>query len=101
MELHKNVMQQIKQQMIYQQKSQNMMGNNNHNFGKKFSEETKRKMSIGIRSAKKGVSDEIIREVRNLLALGKRNVDIQESLNLPRHTVTRIKNKTLLCRDEE
>lgn len=32
---------------------------------------------------------------------GYKNVEIQELLNLPRHTITRIKIGKLVCRDEE
>ena len=35
-----------------------MTGSGNHNFGKAFSEEHKKKMSDAIRDAKGGVSDE-------------------------------------------
>ena len=78
-----------------------MTGEENHNYGKTFSEETKKKMSISIRDAKGGVSDEIIIKVRNLLKEGHKNIDIQKSLNLPRHTITRIKNGEIVCRNEE
>ena len=73
----------------------------NHNYKKTCSKETKCKMSISIRDAKGGISDEDIHRVRQLLKEGHTNVDIQRSLNLPRHTVTRIKNGTLVCRYEE
>ena len=86
---------------MYIEKSQAMMGEGNHNFGKHFSEETKHKMSTSIRHAKCGVSDEIILKVRQLIEEGNTNIKIQELLNLPRHTVSRIKNGILSCRDEE
>ncbi len=89
---------QIKQ--VYKDKSEKMMGSNNHNFGKTFSEETRKKMSISIRESKGGVSDDIIIQVRNLIQEGHKNIEIQELLKLPRHTVTRIKNGGIVCRKE-
>jgi len=86
---------------VYKQKSESMMGEGNHNFGKQFSEETKQKMSVSIRDAKGSVSDEIILKVRQLIQEGNTNVKIQELMDLPRHTVTRIKNGIIICRDEE
>ncbi len=86
---------------VYKQKSESMMGKGNHNFGKQFSEETKQKMSVSIRDAKGSVSDEIILKVRQLIQEGNTNVKIQELMELPRHTVTRIKNGIIICRNEE
>ncbi len=85
---------------IYKEKSENMKGINNHNYGKKFSEETKQKMSNSIRESKGSVSDDIILQVRLLIEQGYKNIDIQNSLSLNRHTVTRIKNGTIVCRNE-
>jgi hypothetical protein len=77
------------------------MGKGNHNYGKTFSGDHKKKMSNSIRDSKNGVSDETIKTVREMINSGKKNIEIQESMNLPRHTVTRIKNGNLVCRDEE
>jgi hypothetical protein len=85
---------------VYKEKSEKMMGDGNHNFGKIFSEEIRKKMSISIREAKGGVSDEIIIQVRNLIQDGRKNIEIQELLNLPRHTITKIKNGEIVCRNE-
>ncbi len=85
---------------IYKEKSENMKGINNHNYGKKISEETKQKMSNSIRESKGSVSDDIILQVRLLIEQGHKNIDIQNSLSLNRHTVTRIKNGTIVCRNE-
>jgi hypothetical protein len=85
---------------VYKEKSEKMMGDGNHNFGKTFSEETQKKMSISIREAKGGVSDEIIIQVRNLFQEGRKNIEIQELLKLPRHTITKIKNGEIVCRNE-
>jgi hypothetical protein len=85
---------------VYREKSEKMKGEGNHNYGKKFTEETKKKMSVSIRDAKGGVSDETIIKVRDLLKEGHKNIDIQNLLNLPRHTITRIKNGEIVCRDE-
>jgi hypothetical protein len=85
---------------VYKEKSEKMMGDGNHNFGKTFSEETRKKMSISIREAKGGVSDEIIIQVRNLFQEGRKNIEIQKLLNLPRHTITKIKNGEIVCRNE-
>ena len=62
--------------------------------------ETKKKMSTSIREAKGGISDEIIIQVRKMILEGYKNVEIQELLTLPRHTITRIKNGVTVCRDE-
>ena len=86
---------------IYKEKSKKMMGNGNYNFGKTFSEETRKKMSNSIREAKGGVSDEIIIQVRNLIQEKYKNIEIQNLLNLPRHTITRIKNGEIVCKNEK
>lgn len=86
---------------VYKDKSENMKGTGNHNFGKEFSEEHKKNMSNSIRDAKGGVSDETILEVRKLINEGKTNVEIQELLQLSRHNVTRIKCGNIICRTEE
>jgi hypothetical protein len=86
---------------IYKEKSEKMMGTGNHNFGKSFSVETKKKMSISIRESKGGVTDEIIKQVRKLMENGKKNTEIQILLDLPRHTITRIKNGEIVCKDED
>lgn len=91
----------IKLKQVYREKSEKMKGYGNHNFGKKFSQETKRKMSTSIRNSKGGVSDEIIIKVRKLIYEGHKNIEIQELLTLPRHTITRIKNGTIVCTNEE
>jgi hypothetical protein len=85
---------------VYKEKSEKMMGDGNHNFGKTFSEETRKKMSISIREAKGGVSDDIIIQVRNFIQEGRKNIEIQELLKLPRHTITKIKNGEIVCRNE-
>ena len=90
----------IKLKCIWKEKSEKMKGINNHNFGKKFSQETKQKMSQSIRDTKGSVSDEIIQEVKKLIELGKKNTEIQILLNLQRHTVSRIKNGNIICRNE-
>lgn len=98
--LKEQVCKEIHLKQVYREKSEKMKGEGNHNFGKSFSEETKKKMSTSIRDVKGGVSDEIIIEVRKLIAEGYKNIEIQEKLNLPRHTVTRIKNGEIVCRNE-
>lgn len=85
---------------VYKEKSEKMMGDGNHNFGKTFSEETRKKMSISIREAKGGVSDDVIIQVRNFIQEGHKNIEIQELLKLPRHTITKIKNGEIICRNE-
>jgi hypothetical protein len=100
-ELKRIVCNQILIKEVYKKKSENMMGEGNHNFGKKFSEEHKKKMSTSIRESKNGVSDEIIIKTRHLFQEGRKNIEIQDILNLPSHTITRIKNGTIVCRTEE
>jgi hypothetical protein len=95
------VIKQIHKLYVNKERSKNMMGKNNHNFGKPKLEETKKKMSISISISKNGVSDDVILIVRKLISEGKKNIDIQKQLNLPRHTVTRIKNGTLSLNTED
>jgi len=91
----------IHNKQVYKDKSAKMTGEGNHNYGKTFSEETKKKMSISIRKAKGGVSDEIIIQVRKMISDNYKNIDIQQTLTLPRHTITRIKNGEIICSYEE
>jgi len=100
-EMKEKVCKEIHLKQVYKDKSEKMQGAGNHNFGKLKSAETKKKMSTSIRDARGGVSDEIILKVRALIKEGKKNMEIQELLTLPRHTVTRIKNGIILCRTEE
>lgn len=100
-EMKDQVCKEIHLKQVYKDKSEKMQGAGNHNFGKLKSTETKKKMSTSIRDAKGGVTDEIILKVRALIKEGKKNMEIQELLTLPRHTVTRIKNGIMLCRTEE
>jgi len=57
----KNMKQQICKEIhnrqVYREKSEKMKGSGNHNYGKTFSQETKKKLSNSIRDAKCGVSD--------------------------------------------
>lgn len=99
--LKEQICKEIHLKQVYREKSEKMKGEGNHNYGKTFSKETKQKMSTSIRDAKGGVSDEIIIQVRKLIAEGNKNIEIQKFLNLPRHTVTRIKNGEIVCRNEE
>jgi hypothetical protein len=99
--LKQQICKEIHNKQVYKDKSEKMKGEGNHNYGKTFSEETKKKMSLAIRDVKGGVSDEVIIKVRNLLKEGNKNIDIQHSFNLPRHTITRIKNGEIVCRNEE
>jgi hypothetical protein len=84
----------------YKDKSENMKREGNVHFGKKFSEDTKKKMSLSIRNAKGSVSDEIIVKVRKLMEEKKTIKEIIEFLKLPRHTISRIKNGDIVCRNE-
>ena len=99
--LKDKVCKEIIRKQVYKEKSQQMKGKGNHNFGKTKSEETKKKMSTSIRDAKNGVSDDTILKVRELIKEGKMNKEIEELLDLSRHVVTRIKNGLTLCRNEK
>lgn len=99
--LKQQVCKEIHNKQVYKDKSEKMTGEGNHNYGKIFSEETKKKMSASIRDAKGGVSDETIVQVRKMILEGYKNIEIQELLTLPRHTITRIKNGEIVCRNEE
>ena len=90
----------IQLKQVYREKSEKMKGEGNHNYGKIFSEETRKKMSLSIRESKGGISDEVIIQVRKLIQEGYKNIEIQELLNFPRHTITRIKTGILVCRNE-
>lgn len=98
--IKEQVCKQIRNNQVYKEKSDKMKGEGNHNFGKAFSEETRKKMSVSIRDAKSGISDETILQVRQMIQDGYKNVEIQSHLELQKHTITRIKNGELVCRDE-
>ncbi len=98
--IKEQICKEINIKQIYKEKSEKMMGTGNHNFGKSFSVETKKKMSVSIRESKGGISDELIKQVRKLMEDGIKNTEIQQLLDLPRHTITRIKNGEIVCRDE-
>jgi len=95
------VCREIHRKEAYKEKSDKMKGAGNHNFGKTKSDETRKKMSVGIRNAKNGVSDETIIKVRELVEVGKKNKEIEELLELSRHVVSRIKIGLIVCRSEE
>jgi len=99
-ELKQKICKEIERNEMYKLKSIKMMGEGNHNYGKEKSIETRKKMSSSIRDSKNGVSDETIISVRKLIEEGKPNVEIQEIMKLPRHTISRIKNGNLVCRNE-
>jgi len=100
-EMKDAVCREIHRKEVYKEKSEKMKGAGNHNFGKKKSDETRKKMSIGIRDAKNGISDEMILKVRELITVGKKNTEIEILLAITRHTVSMIKNGKLVCRNEE
>ena len=100
-EMKDSVCREIHRKEVYKEKSEKMKGAGNHNFGKTKSDETRKKMSIGIRDAKNGISDEMILKVRELIASGKKNTEIEILLAITRHTVSMIKNGKLVCRNEE
>jgi hypothetical protein len=91
----------IIRKQVYKDKSEQMMGEGNHNFGKVKSAETRKKMSTGIRNARNGVSDETILQVRELFKQGKRNMEVEEALQLSREVVSKIKNGKTVCRNED
>ena len=99
--IKEEICKEIHNKQVYKDKSEKMKGEGNHNFGKSFSNETKKKMSDSIIEAKRIISDEIILNVRKLIKEGLKNTEIQELLNLPRHTISRIKNNQIVCRNEE
>jgi hypothetical protein len=100
-EMKKQICKEIHIKQVYLEKSEKMKGKGNHNYGKTFSEETKKKMSISIRESKGGVTDETIQNVRNLIEDGYKNIEIQKLLNLSRDIVSKIKNGKIVCRYEE
>jgi len=100
-EIKEKLCKEIQLAKVYKDKSEKMSGEGNHNYGKTFSKETKKKMSISIREAKGGVSDEQIKKVRILISEGKQNIEIQDLLGVPLHSITRIKNGSIVCSDED
>jgi hypothetical protein len=100
-ELKEQVCKEIIRKQVYKDKSEQMKGEGNHNFGKTKSAETRKKMSTSIRNARNGVSDEVILKARELFKQGKKNKEIEETLELSRDVVSRIKNGTTVCRNEE
>jgi hypothetical protein len=98
--MKEDVCREIRRKEVYREKSEKMMGEGNHNFGKPKSDETKKKMSTAIRNAKNGISDETILKVRELVSTGKPNYEIQELLGLSRDIVSRVKNGNIVCRTE-
>ncbi len=85
---------------IYKQKSENMKGEKNHNYGIEKSIEIKHKMAISHKKNKQTISDEIILQIREDFKNNMKNVDIQEKYNLSRDQVSKIKNGKL-CTSEE
>lgn len=100
-QIKEKVCKEIRECEFNRQKSKNITDKLDHHFGKQKNEETKKKMSNSIRDAKNGISDENILKVRAFINQGRKNIEIQEELNLPRHTVSRIKNNLIVCRNEE
>jgi hypothetical protein len=98
--LKEKICKEIQLKQFYKEKSEKMKGEGNYNFGKTFSQEIKQKMSNSIRDAKDSITDEMIGIVRELFENGYSNKDVQELLCLPRHTVSRIKNGIIICRNE-
>ena len=98
--IKEQICKEIQLKEVYREKSEKMKGEGNHNFGKTFSESTRKKMSNSIRDSKGGVSDEIIIKVREFIQKDLKNTEIQELLSLPRHTITRIKTGLIVCRSE-
>lgn len=90
----------IKLAEIYKQKSENMKGEKNHNYGIEKSIEIKHKMAISHKKNKQTISDEIILQIREDFKNNMKNVDIQEKYNLSRDQVTKIKNGKLCTRQE-
>jgi len=100
MEIHRLAFQEIRKRKQYQEKSERMIGELNHNYGMAKTEDIKRKMSI-THKMNKGIPDDVILKVRALLDKGHKNVDIEKELDIGRHIVTRIKNGELVCMNEE
>jgi hypothetical protein len=100
MERHRLAFQEIRKRKQYMEKSENMMGENNHNYGKAKSEEVRKKMSI-THKLNHGIPDHVILRVRELIDQGHKNVDIETMLKVGRHVVSRIKNGELVCMNED
>lgn len=100
MKLKENVCKEINLISVYNDKSEKMKGEGNHNYGKQFSYETKKKMSISIRSAKGVLNDEKIIIIRKLLYEGKTNTEIKDIMMVSRDIVSKIKNGKIVCNNE-
>ena len=100
-EIKNKICKEIELKQVYKEKSESMKGENNHNYGKVFSIETRKKMSDSIRDSKNGISDDTILEIRRLINEGKTNKEIGSILNISMHNITRVKNGILVCRTEK
>jgi hypothetical protein len=94
------VLKQIHKRRIYQTKSTNMSGLKNHNYGKKFSKETRDKMSSSIRKAKSGLDDDKIKNIRILLQ-NNSIVHVSKITGFSKFIVSGIKNNDIVCYGEE
>jgi hypothetical protein len=94
------VFQDIRKIKQYKEKSLNMMGSKNHNYGKPKSDETKAKLSKSIRLAKSGLTDENIIEIRNMLE-SRTIVDVCKDTGFSRYIISGIKNRSIVCDGEE
>ncbi len=90
----------MKLEEFYKQKSENMKGEKNHNYGIEKSIEIKHKMAISHKKNKQTISDEIILQIREDFKNNMKNVDIEEKYNLSRDQVYKIKNGKI-CTNEE
>ena len=88
---------------VYREKSEKMMGEGNHNYGKDLSDETKQKMAIGIASAKRetsSLSDEKIELIRQMRKDNMTQQEIieefeKEGRSLNRDTIRKVENGSI------
>jgi hypothetical protein len=87
---------------VYREKSENMMGDKNHNFGKELSDETKQKMAISIAASRRGdsLTDENIEMIRHMRKDKLTQQEIieqfqEEGMSLRRDAIRMIQNGSI------
>lgn len=99
-ELKQKIGKEIILNQIYKEKSEKMKGNGIITSEKNYRKKLK-KMSNSIRDSKGGVTDDMIIQVRIMVQEEKTNCEIADLLNLPKYTISRIKNGNIVCRNED
>ena len=89
---------------LSQRLSDAKIGEKNPNYGKERADDVKEKISTSVsksRRAKSGLTDEIIRKIRNDLNSGMKGTEVCIKYDIGRHIPTRIKSGVIVPSDEE